>query len=173
MTLAERARSVRLAAFDVDGVMTDGTLFIGAQGEAFKPFNILDGHGLKLLQAARITVAIVTGRKSDAVAWRAKELGIQEVAQGVQDKRATLSAIAARHGASLAECAFMGDDLADLEVMRHCGLAVTVPNGVAEVKAVAHHVTGTQGGHGAVREFCDLLLRLRGQLGGAEAVEPN
>ena len=174
MTLAERARAVRLAAFDVDGVLTDGTLFIGPQGEAFKPFNILDGHGIRMLQSARVVVAIITGRSSEAVAWRARELGIEEVVQGCKDKAQALAAIAARHGATLAECSFMGDDLPDLEPMRRCGLAVTVPNAVAGVKAVAHHVTRAHGGHGAVREFCDLLLALRdGQLAAAGAVEPR
>ena len=172
-TLAERARAVRLAAFDVDGIMTDGTLYIGAQGEAFKPFNILDGHGVKLLQAGGIAVALVTGRSSEAVAWRARELGIADVAQGCTDKVRALEEICARRGLSMPQCSFMGDDLADLEVMRRCGLAVTVPNAVGAIKAIAHHETRAHGGRGAVREFCDLLLELRGQLAQASAVERN
>lgn len=169
----ERARAVRLAAFDVDGIMTDGTLYLSGTGEAFKPFNILDGHGVKLLMAEKIHVAIVTGRKSDAVAWRAKELGIAHVVQASNDKRADLERIAQGVGLTLAQCSYMGDDLADLEVMRACVLAVSVPNGVAPVRAAAHYVTATPGGRGAVREYCDWLLAQRGQLAHADAVEPR
>jgi 3-deoxy-D-manno-octulosonate 8-phosphate phosphatase (KDO 8-P phosphatase) len=171
--LADRARAIRLAAFDVDGVMTDGTLYIGPQGEAFKPFNILDGHGLKLLQAEDIAVAIITGRTSDAVAWRAQELGIVIVVQGAGDKAIELRRIAESRGLELAQCSFMGDDLADLEAMRACGLAVSVPNGITPVKEAAHYVTSTFGGKGAVREYCDWLLRQRGQLAQASAVKPD
>ena len=173
MTPPERARAVRLAAFDVDGVMTDGTLYISGTGEAFKPFNILDGHGVKLLMAEGIRVGIITGRKSDAVAWRARELGIAHVVQGSPDKRADLARMAEALGLTLAQCSYMGDDLADLEVMRACVLAVSVPNGVAPVKDAAHYVTTTPGGRGAVREYCDWLLAQRGQLARADAVEPR
>jgi 3-deoxy-D-manno-octulosonate 8-phosphate phosphatase (KDO 8-P phosphatase) len=171
--LAARARAIRLAAFDVDGVMTDGTLYIGAQGEAFKPFNILDGQGIKLLQSAGIAVAIITGRSSEAVAWRGRELGIGHVVQGAQDKVAELRTLAEGRGLDLAQCSFMGDDLADLEAMRACGLAVSVPNGVALVKEAAHYVTSTFGGKGAVREYCEWLLGQRGQLARASVVETD
>jgi 3-deoxy-D-manno-octulosonate 8-phosphate phosphatase (KDO 8-P phosphatase) len=168
--LEARARALRLAIFDVDGVMTDGTVYMGPQGEAMKAFNILDGHGLKMLQEAGIATAIISGRRSEAVALRARELGIAHVAQGVSDKVAEFERLLAETGVDAPSSAFMGDDLPDLPVMRRCGFAVTVPGGVEAVKAVAHYVTRAGGGHGAVREFCDLVLRARGKLGPAGAV---
>lgn len=168
--IAERARRVRLAIFDVDGVMTDGTLYIGPSGEPLKAFNILDGHGLKMLQAAGVATAIISGRKSEAVAWRAGELGIAHVAQGVGDKVAEFERLRAAQGVDAQACAFMGDDIPDLAVMARCGFAVSVPNGAPEVRAAAHYVTRAHGGRGAVREFCDLLLEARRQLGRDGAV---
>jgi 3-deoxy-D-manno-octulosonate 8-phosphate phosphatase (KDO 8-P phosphatase) len=167
-----RARAVRLAVFDVDGIMTDGTIFMGPQGEAFKAFNILDGHGVKMLQEMGIAVAIITGRTSEIVARRAEELAITHVEQGAKDKLAVLESLAARLGLELRACSFMGDDLIDLPAMRRCGFAVSVPNAADLVKAEAHYVTRVAGGRGAVREFCELVLRARGQLGTAEAVTP-
>jgi len=160
-----RARAVRLAIFDVDGVMTDGTLYIGGQGEAFKAFNILDGHGVKMLQAAGVAAAILSGRKSEAVAHRARELSIAHVVQGADDKVAAFERLAGRLGVAPSACAFVGDDLPDLEVMKRCGLAVAVAGAVDEVKAAAHYVTRAPGGRGAVREFCELVLRARGSAG--------
>jgi 3-deoxy-D-manno-octulosonate 8-phosphate phosphatase (KDO 8-P phosphatase) len=157
----ERARAVRLAIFDVDGVMTDGTLYIGAQGEAFKAFNILDGHGVKMLQAAGVAAAILSGRKSEAVAHRARELSIAHVVQGAANKVAAFERLAGALGVAPSACAFVGDDLPDLEVMKRCGLAVAVAGAVEEVKAAAHYVTRAAGGKGAVREFCELVLRAR------------
>jgi 3-deoxy-D-manno-octulosonate 8-phosphate phosphatase (KDO 8-P phosphatase) len=170
MEVTERARRVRLAIFDVDGVMTDGTLFIGPQGEIAKPFNILDGHGVKMLQAAGVATAIISGRSSDAVAWRARELSIAHVLQGCADKVAEFESLTARLGIDAQACAFMGDDLPDLAVMRRCGLAVAVANAVDAVKEAAHYVTHAHGGRGAVREFCDMVLRSRGQLPAPPAV---
>ena len=161
-----RARAVRLAIFDVDGVMTDGTLYIGAAGEAFKAFNILDGHGVKMLQSAGIAAAILSGRASGAVEWRARELGIAHVVQGAADKVAAFERLRGGLGVEAAACAFLGDDLPDLDVMRRCGFAVAVANAVEAVRAAAHYVTGAPGGRGAVREFCDLVLRAQGR-GGA------
>ena len=168
--LLERARGVRLAIFDVDGVMTDGTLYIGAQGEAFKAFNILDGHGMKMLQRAGIATAILSGRASEAVARRAAELSVAHVVQGSADKVADFERLIASIGVSASACSFVGDDLPDLAVMQRCGLAVAVANAVDAVKQSAHYVTHAQGGRGAVREFCELVLRARGQLGAASAV---
>ena len=173
MTLQERARAIRLAAFDVDGVMTDGTVYLGADGEVFKAFNILDGQGVKLLQAENIAVAIITGRTSGSVAVRAKELDIEHVVQGSKDKLEDLRTLAAKLSIGLEQCSFMGDDLADLEAMRHCGLAVAVPNAVGAVRDVAHWSTSTAGGRGAVREFCDRMLAWRGQPAQVAAVEPR
>jgi 3-deoxy-D-manno-octulosonate 8-phosphate phosphatase (KDO 8-P phosphatase) len=161
---------VRLAIFDVDGVMTDGTLYIGGQGEAFKAFNILDGHGVKMLQSAGVATAIISGRSSDAVVRRASELSIIHVVQGAKDKLAAFDELTARLGVQPAECAFMGDDLPDLPVMRNCGFAVAVANAVDAVKSAAHYVTRASGGRGAVREFCELVLRAQGQLAQAGAV---
>lgn len=161
MDLAGRARALRLAVFDVDGVMTDGTLYIGAQGESFKAFNILDGHGLKMLQSAGIATAIISGRSSEAVERRASELAIAHVVQGCADKVATFEALRAQLGVEAAACSFMGDDLPDLAVMQRCGLAVAVANAVEPVKQAAHYVTRAPGGRGAVREFCDLVLAAR------------
>ena len=171
MELRERARAVRLAVFDVDGVLTDGTLYIGAQGEALKAFNILDGHGVKMLQRAGIATAIISGRSSEAVAWRARELAIAHVVQGCSDKVAAFEALTASLGVADHECAFVGDDLPDLPVMKRCGLAVAVANAVESVKRCAHYVTRMPGGRGAVREFCELVLEARGQLGDDPAVQ--
>jgi len=161
MGIAERARSVRLAIFDVDGVMTDGTLYIGAQGESFKAFNILDGHGMKMLRSAGIATAIISGRSSEAVERRAAELAVSHVVQGCADKVASFEALRVQLGVEAAACSFMGDDLPDLAVMRRCGFAVAVANAVEPVKQAAHYVTRACGGRGAVREFCDLVLGAR------------
>jgi 3-deoxy-D-manno-octulosonate 8-phosphate phosphatase (KDO 8-P phosphatase) len=170
MEMLERARRVRLAIFDVDGVMTDGTIYIGAQGEAFKAFSILDGHGVKMLQSVGVAAAIISGRSSEAVARRAAELAIAHVVQGVADKAAAFERLASGLGVQAEACAFVGDDLPDLAVMRRCGFAVAVANAVEAVKEAAHYVTRAPGGHGAVREFCELVLRAQGQLERASAV---
>jgi 3-deoxy-D-manno-octulosonate 8-phosphate phosphatase (KDO 8-P phosphatase) len=170
--VTRRARGVRLAIFDVDGVMTDGTIFMGPRGEAFKAFNILDGHGVKMLQSAGIATAIVSGRNSKMVARRAKDLAIAYVKQGVSDKLAVFEKLIQRLGVDAQACAYMGDDLVDLPVMRRCGLAVSVPNGADRVRSEAHYVTRAGGGRGAVREFCELVLRAQGRLEAAEANTP-
>jgi 3-deoxy-D-manno-octulosonate 8-phosphate phosphatase (KDO 8-P phosphatase) len=170
MDAVQRARAVRLAIFDVDGVLTDGTLFIGAHGEVAKPFNILDGHGVKMLQHAGIATAILSGRSSEAVAWRARELAIEHVVQGCSDKVADFERLRAYLAVDAAACSFMGDDLPDLPVMQRCGFAVAVANAVDAVKQAAHYVTTASGGRGAVREFCDYVLRARGQLADRSAV---
>ena len=167
MGVEERARRVRLAIFDVDGVMTDGTLYIGAGGEAFKAFNILDGHGVKMLQAGGIATAIISGRASEAVTRRAAELGIAHVVQGCADKAAAFEQLRGSLGIAAADCAFMGDDLPDLPAMQRCGLAVAVANAVEAVKQAAHYVTRASGGRGAVREFCELVIAARAQPGAA------
>ena len=161
--VAARARAVRLAVFDVDGVMTDGTLYIGPQGEALKAFNILDGHGVKMLQSAGVATAIISGRSSEAVTKRAGELGIRHVVQGAEDKVREFEKVRASLGLEASACAFVGDDLPDLPVMRLCGLAVAVANAVEPVKSAAHYVTRAHGGRGAVREFCELVLRAQGR----------
>lgn len=164
MDVTARARAVRVAIFDVDGVLTDGTIYMGPAGEAFKAFNILDGHGLKMLQAAGVAVAIISGRSSEAVARRAQELAITHLVQGSSDKAADFKRLIEGLGHPAQACAFVGDDLPDLPVMRACGLAVAVANAADAVKAEAHYVTKASGGRGAVREFCELVLRAQGQL---------
>ena len=164
MDLGERARRVRLAIFDVDGVMTDGTLWFGARGEALKAFNIQDGNGLKLLQKAGIGTAIISGRKSAAVAVRAKELAIAHVIQGTgDDKIPAFEKLLKKAGLAADACSFMGDDIQDLAIMARCGFAVAVANAVEEVKASAHYVTRAHGGRGAIREFSDLVRRAQGR----------
>ena len=170
MDVAARARAVRLAIFDVDGVLTDGTLYIGAHGEAFKAFNILDGHGVKMLQAAGVATAIISGRSSEAVARRAEELAIRHLVQGSSDKVADFERLIAGLGIAREACAFVGDDLPDLPVMMRCGLAVAVANAVDAVKQSAHYVTRASGGRGAVREFCEMVLAARGQLNAGATV---
>ena len=164
MDAQARARGVRLALFDVDGVLTDGRLWYGADGEALKSFHILDGHGLKMLAATGVATGLLSGRASPAAAARARELGIAHVMLGVSDKLARFGELAGRLGLDPSQCAFVGDDLPDLPVMRACGLAVAVANAVAEVREAAHHVTEARGGEGAVREFCEFVMRAQGTL---------
>lgn len=156
------ARRLRLMAFDVDGVMTDGSLYYGADGEVFKVFNSQDGHGLKRLAASGVTLAIITGRNSPMVARRAADLGIAQVIQGREDKGAALAALAGELGVGADECAYMGDDEPDVSALLWAALGFSVANGHASALAVASHVTRAAGGKGAVREVCDLLLAARG-----------
>ena len=160
----ERARQVRLMAFDVDGVLTDGSLWYGEHGELVKRFNVLDGHGLRLMRESGITVALITGREGPIVDRRAAELGIDLVHQGVRDKAQALSAIAQEHGCTLAETGYMGDDIIDLAALQRVGFAASVPNAPAYVAQIAHWVSTQTGGSGAVRECCDLILAAQGRL---------
>lgn len=169
MELRARAAQIRLIAFDIDGVMTDGGLTYTDDGHELKTFNVQDGLGIKLLQKAGIEVAIITGRKSGVVAARARDLGIEHVHQGVADKRATLAALLDRLGVQWPECAFMGDDLIDLPAMTRCGLAITPANARPIVKEIAHTVTEAGGGRGAVREAAELILEAQGRLAAAFA----
>ena len=170
MKLDARARRVRLAIFDVDGVLTDGTVFIGPTGEAFKAFSILDGHGLKMLREAGIVTAILSGRSHKAVDHRAKELSIDHVIQGKSEKLPEFDKLLKKLKLAGKDCAYMGDDLPDLPVMRRCGFAFAPANAVKQVKDEAHHVTRARGGKGAVREMCELILRHRKQLKGVGEV---
>ena len=154
-----RAARVKLMIFDVDGVLTDGSLFFGAGGDAMKPFNSLDGHGIKLLHEAGIATAIITGRQSPIVAQRAAELKIAHLFQGAHNKSAAFAQLCAQLDIAPDLCGYMGDDWPDLPVMQQCGFAAAPVNAHAEVIARAHWTSRAQGGHGAVREVCDLLLR--------------
>ena len=157
--LMQRAQRVKLMIFDVDGVLTDGGLRYGPHGEQIKTFNVLDGHGIKLLQQAGIQAAIISARSSDIVARRASDLGIAHLMQGVHDKREGFDQLLAKTGLQASDCGFMGDDVIDLPVMTRVAFAASVPNGHPEVRARAHYVAELGGGRGAVREVCDLLLR--------------
>ena len=156
-----RARRIRLLVLDVDGVLTDGGLFYGPGGEEWKRFDVHDGLGLVMARRAGLEVAIISGRASVAVTRRMAELGLTEVHQGVADKAAVLATVAGRLGVSPAEVAVMGDDLADLPLLRGAGLALAPANAVAAVREVAHRVTRRSGGAGAVREAVELLLAAR------------
>jgi 3-deoxy-D-manno-octulosonate 8-phosphate phosphatase (KDO 8-P phosphatase) len=164
-----RAKGVRLLLMDVDGVMTDGTVFLNDDGVETKGFNIMDGLGLTLLRRAGISLGIITGRTSGVVARRARELRLAHVVQGSADKQAAATEILAAEGLSWDALAYVGDDLIDLPVMTVAGLAVAPPGAAAEVKAVAHHVTAAAGGRGAVREVCELILMAQGRWEEAQA----
>jgi 3-deoxy-D-manno-octulosonate 8-phosphate phosphatase (KDO 8-P phosphatase) len=158
-----RAQGIRVAFFDVDGVLTDGGLYLSDQGESLKRFHILDGLGLKLLQRAGITPAVITGRDSPALRSRVAALGILHVHYATEDKAPAAASTLAAIGAAWSEAAAIGDDWPDLPVLRRCAFAAAPANAHAEVKAVAQHVTTAAGGYGAAREFCDLLLVASGR----------
>ncbi|MDR2195219.1 MAG: HAD hydrolase family protein [Gallionellaceae bacterium] len=162
--LFDRIKAVRLIAFDIDGVMTDGGLFLTDSGEEIKRFNSLDGHGLKMLRATGVIPAIITGRTSRSVELRAKNLGIEHVFQGVEHKLDALRVLLERLNLPPEAAAFMGDDVVDLPPMQHAGLALTVPDAPEIVRERAHYVTARRGGHGAVREVCELLMAAQGTL---------
>ena len=164
---ATRARlaSLRLMVFDVDGVLTDGSLWYGENGEVLKRFNVQDGHGLKMLSTSGIKVALVTGREGPIVDRRAAELGLGDVMQNVRDKGAALATLATRHHLKFDQIGFMGDDLIDLPAMQRAGFAATVPEAPAYIAQAAHWVSTRAGGQGAARECCDLILAAQQRLG--------
>jgi 3-deoxy-D-manno-octulosonate 8-phosphate phosphatase (KDO 8-P phosphatase) len=162
-----RAAAVRLMAFDVDGTLTDGGLYIGPAGETQKRFSVRDGLGLVLLQQYGVQVAIVTGRTSDIVAQRARELRIGTVLQGVADKAEAIRALCAQAGLDPSQAGFMGDDWPDLPAMRAVGFAATVPDAAPEVREAAHWIARLPAGGGAARELAEHLLRVRGRLDAA------
>jgi len=161
-----RAQGVRVAFFDVDGVLTDGGLLFTESGETIKRFSTLDGHGLKMLQKAGITPAVITGRDSAPLRARLQALGITHVRYGTEDKAPAAQAILKELGLDWSQAAHMGDDWPDLAVMTRAAFACAPCNAHTEVKAVAHYVTACEGGHGAAREFCDLLLVASGRYAG-------
>ena len=157
----ERARRIRLLALDVDGVLTDGRLYLSPEGEELKVFHVRDGSGLVAVQRAGITVAIVSGRDSAAVSRRAAELGIRHVHQGVADKGSELDRLLADLAIDPAETACVGDDTPDLPMLRRAGLAIAVADAHPALAEAVHWTTAAPGGRGAVREVCDLLLSAR------------
>lgn len=154
---------MKCAIFDVDGVLTDGRLYIGEHGETVKAFHVLDGHGLKLLQRGGITPLVITGRDSAAVRRRVADLGLPHAVYGAQDKLAAAQAQLAALGLDWADTAAIGDDWPDLPLLRRAAFSCASANAHAEVRAVVDHVTTQRGGHGAAREFCDLLLVASGR----------
>ena len=158
-TATERAKQVRLMIFDVDGVLTDGRLRYGSDGEIVKTFNVLDGHGIKLLQQSGVKTAIISARQSPIVARRAADLGISIVLQGIHDKHSAFKTLLAETSLTAQDCGFMGDDIIDLPVMTRVAFAASAPNGHAEVLSRAHYIAQASGGLGAVREVCDFILR--------------
>lgn len=160
--LAERARKIKLLLLDVDGVLTDGKLYFANSGEEQKAFNILDGLGVKLLQASGVKTGIITGRTSQLVARRAAELGIDILIQKSPDKLASLRSVAGDNNLELDQIAFMGDDYPDLPVLMTVGLALCPLNAHPEVAARSHWQSSKRGGDGAVREACDMLMLAQG-----------
>ncbi len=167
--LQQRAAAVRLAIFDVDGVLTDGRLYFMPDGTEFKSFNTLDGHGIKMLINSGVEVAIISGRKSPLVERRAANLGIKHLIQGREDKLNALAELRESVQVELDEIAFLGDDLPDLPVMRRVGLGMAVASADPFVRQHAHGVTQANGGAGAAREFCELIMRAQGTLDTAQA----
>jgi 3-deoxy-D-manno-octulosonate 8-phosphate phosphatase (KDO 8-P phosphatase) len=161
--IKQRIQNIRLLLLDVDGVMTDGGIAYDNNGVETKCFHVRDGHGLKLLQRGGIEVGIITGRESAIVEHRAAELGLSYVFQGAKDKLEAYEKILARSSYTDHQIAYMGDDLIDLPVLRRVGFAVTVADGVEELRPWVDYVTSAAGGKGAVREVCDLLLKQSGK----------
>jgi len=158
-----KARDIKLLLLDVDGVLTDGRLYIGNDGEQLKVFSSLDGHGIKLLQRSGIRVGIVSGRDSRPLSWRAAELGITLLFKGREDKLTALNEIIELERLEYREIAYVGDDLPDLAVITRVGLGIAVPNGHREIRQRADLITEAEGGNGAVREVCDFLLEAAGR----------
>lgn len=167
--LLQRAQAVKLAIFDVDGVLTDGKLYFLVDGSEFKTFNTLDGQGIKMLIASGVRTAIISGRTTPVVERRSQNLGIQHLYQGREDKLVVLDELLGKLGLSYEQVAYLGDDLPDLPVIRRVGLGMAVASADGFVRQHAHGVTQARGGEGAAREFCELIMRAQGSLDAAHA----
>ena len=163
------AQAIKLLIMDVDGVLTDGRIFLTASGEELKAFNTLDGHGLKMLQKTGVQLAIITGRAAPCTEHRARGLGIDHLYLGHESKTGAYRELLQKTGLTPAQCAYIGDDVIDLPVMRQVGFAVAVPDAPNVVRSHAHYVTGRTGGQGAVRELCELIMQAQGTLDAALA----
>jgi 3-deoxy-D-manno-octulosonate 8-phosphate phosphatase (KDO 8-P phosphatase) len=163
-TIQAKAKKIKLLLLDVDGVLTDGRIILDNQGDEFKAFHVRDGHGIKMVQKAGIVVGIITGRKSEVVNIRARELGITEVYQGAHEKIAVYDSILKKYGFHDDDVAYMGDDVVDVGIFKRTGLAVTVADADPSVKPYVDMVTKTAGGRGAVREFINLILKHQDKL---------
>jgi YrbI family 3-deoxy-D-manno-octulosonate 8-phosphate phosphatase len=159
MVTEDWATRIKLLVLDVDGVMTDGRVILNGRGEEIKRFHVRDGYGIKRLLDAGIDVVIITGRKSKAVEYRAKELGIQEIYQGVKEKGSLCREVIARKNLIKDQVCCIGDDLPDLPMFTQAGVSIAVADAALEVRSAASHVTDQKGGHGAVREVCEWILK--------------
>ena len=162
--LDSRARRVRILSCDVDGVLTDGKLYYADDGSELKAFSTLDGFGLKMLHEAGIIVAWISGSRAPAVTRRAEDLSVAHVVLGADNKLAAWERLRSQLGIDARDCAHIGDDLPDLPVLMRCGLGVSVPHAPAALRGAAHYVTRADGGAGAVRELCELILAAKGEL---------
>jgi len=161
--ITDRARRIKLLLMDCDGVLTDGCLWLTSDGDEQKAFHARDGQGISLLHRAGLQTGIITGRTSSAVDRRAQDLKMSYVRQYAKDKIKALEEILAEAGVTTDECAYIGDDVGDIPVMRRVGLAVAVSDAVEETKQAAQYITALKGGQGAVREVCDLVLKAQGR----------
>ncbi len=159
-----RAAQIRLVVFDVDGVLTDGSLFFGDDGQEYKAFHSRDGHGMKMLQGSGITIGIITGRSSEVVNRRMANLGITHVYQGQHNKLPAFDALLATLDLSATQAAYVGDDVVDLPIMHRCGLAIAVQDAHTLVRQHAHWQTPHAGGRGAARDVCELIMQAQGSL---------
>jgi 3-deoxy-D-manno-octulosonate 8-phosphate phosphatase (KDO 8-P phosphatase) len=162
--LLARARRIRMLTCDVDGVLTDGKIYVGEDGREWKAFSSLDGLGLKMLARSGVIVGWITGSRSNAVSERATNLGIEHVILGAEDKLAAWERLRREFALAPDECAHIGDDLPDVAVIARCGLGATVPHAPEPVRRQAHYVTRVNGGDGAVRELAELILGAQGKL---------
>jgi 3-deoxy-D-manno-octulosonate 8-phosphate phosphatase (KDO 8-P phosphatase) len=161
--IIEKAKKLKLLILDVDGVLTDGKLFFDHQGNEYKSFHVRDGHGIKLLRQTGVEVAVISGRKSNSVALRMKNLGIEHVYQGHENKRAAFNEVIEKIGITSEQAAHVGDDLLDLPIMIRVGLSIAVSDANFAVKQRADWCTTLPGGHGAVREVCDFIMQAQGR----------
>jgi 3-deoxy-D-manno-octulosonate 8-phosphate phosphatase (KDO 8-P phosphatase) len=162
--LQTKAKKIKLLLLDVDGVLTDGTIILDNQGNELKAFHVRDGHGIKLAQRSGIAIGIITGRKSEVVNIRARELGIQEVYQGAHEKILAYESVIAKYGVEDSEVAYIGDDIVDVEVFKRVGMAVGVADADPSIRPHVDLITKTEGGRGAVREFINFVLKSQGKL---------
>jgi 3-deoxy-D-manno-octulosonate 8-phosphate phosphatase (KDO 8-P phosphatase) len=161
--LKEKLKKIKMLILDVDGVMTDGRIIMDDEGRQLKNFDVRDGHGLKIIQRYGINIAILTGRKSEVVNHRAHDLEIKDVYQGALNKKEVFKKILLKHNLEASAVAFMGDDIIDIPVLRQVGFSVAVADAVDVVKKSVAYVTKHKGGHGAVRELCEMILQAQGK----------
>lgn len=159
-----KAKNIQVVIFDADGVLTDGDLYLSDSGEEIKTINNQDRHGLKMLKASGVELAIITARESRCMKLRAENLSIPLIFQGAKNKLQVFEGLLTKLGLDVSACAYMGDDLIDLPVMSRCGLSICVPAAPALVKKQAHYVTRLEGGRGAVREVCEMVMLAKGKL---------